>query len=45
MHNKSVGFSLASFDLLRFWTTLHFQTYARKTHADYVSVHKPYLKM
>ena len=32
--NKSVGFTLASFDCLRFWTTLITQIYARKTHAD-----------
>jgi len=34
-HNKHKkrAFSFASFDFLRFWTTLIIQTYARKTHA------------
>ena len=32
--NKSVGFTLASFDFLRFWTTFTLQINARKTHAD-----------
>ena len=41
---KSVNFRSLQFDCLRFWTTLMFQIYARKTHAGNASVHKPYLK-
>ena len=40
---KSVRFRSLQFDSLRFWTTLLIQIYARKTHAESMSVHKPYL--
>ena len=33
-HKESVRFLMLPFDCLRFWTTLHFQIYARKTHAN-----------
>ena len=36
--------SFASFDSLRFWTTLSIQIYAQKTHTVTVSVHKPALE-
>ena len=41
--HKSVNFRSLQFDSLRFWTTLLTQIYARKTHAESMSVHKPYL--
>ena len=31
---KKRALSFASFDFLRFWTTLLIQIYAQKTHAD-----------
>ena len=39
-----MNFRSLQFDCLRFWTTYILQIYARKTHADSMSVHKPYLK-
>ena len=43
VQNKSVNFRSLQFDFLRFSTTLLTQIYARKTHAESMSVHKPYL--
>ena len=40
---KSVRFRSLQFDYLRFSTTLIIQIYARKTHAESMSVHNPYL--
>lgn len=44
MHTKKRAFSFATFDFLRFSTTLYLQIYARKLTLN-MSVHKPCLKI